>query len=156
MRFPRGDSTGLVEVPKRGTVLPLGHGRILREGSRVALLSLGPRLADALKAAEMLDAQGISTTVADARFVKPLDENLLEQLARHHELLVTIEEGSTGGFATLVLHHLAWKGLLDGALRVRPMTLPDIFIDHESPARQMIEAKLTAKDIVATVVQALG
>ncbi len=156
VRFPRGDSTGLVEVPKRGTVLPLGHGRILREGSRVALLSLGPRLADALKAAEMLDAQGISTTVADARFVKPLDENLLEQLARHHELLVTIEEGSTGGFATLVLHHLAWKGLLDGALRVRPMTLPDIFIDHESPARQMIEAKLTAKDIVATVVQALG
>ena len=155
VRFPRGDSTGLVEVPKRGTALPLGRGRILREGGRVALLSLGPRLADALKAAEMLDAQGISTTVADARFVKPLDEKLLEQLARHHELLVTIEEGSTGGFATLVLHRLAWKGLLDGTLRVRPMTLPDVFIDHESPARQMIEAKLTAKDIVATVIQAL-
>ena len=155
VRFPRGDSTGLAEMPKHATALPLGRGRVLREGSRVALLSLGPRLGDALKAAEMLDAQGISATVADARFAKPLDKDLLEQVARHHELLVTIEEGSTGGFATLVLHHLALAGLLDGRLRVRPMTLPDVFIDHESPARQMNEARLTAKDIVAAVVQGL-
>jgi 1-deoxy-D-xylulose-5-phosphate synthase len=156
LRFPRGDSTGLAEVPKRGTVLPLGQGRILREGTRVALLSLGPRLADALAAAATLDADGISCTVADARFAKPLDAALLERLAREHELLVTIEEGSTGGFATLALHHLAWKGLLDGRLKVRPMTLPDTFIDHDTPARQMTEAGLTARDIVATVRAALG
>ena len=156
LRFPRGDSTGLAEVPKRGTVLPLGQGRILREGTRVALLSLGPRLADTLAAAATLDADGISCTVADARFAKPLDAALLERLAREHELLVTIEEGSTGGFATLALHHLAWKGLLDGRLKVRPMTLPDTFIDHDTPARQMTEAGLTARDIIATVRAALG
>ena len=156
VRFPRGDSTGLVEVPKRGTALPLGQGRILREGTRVALLSLGTRLADTLKAAEALDADGISCTVADARFAKPLDGALLERLAREHELLVTIEEGSTGGFSALVLHHLAWKGLLDGRLKIRPMTLPDIFIDHESPAKQLAEAGLTARDIIATVRAALG
>ncbi len=156
VRFPRGDSTGLVEVPKRGTALPLGQGRILREGTRVALLSLGTRLADALKAAESLEGDGISCTVADARFAKPLDGALLERLAREHELLVTIEEGSTGGFSALVLHHLAWKGLLDGRLKIRPMTLPDIFIDHESPAKQLAEAGLTARDIIATVRAALG
>ena len=156
VRFPRGDSTGLVDLPKRGTALPLGRGRILRQGSRVALLSLGPRLADALKAADALEALGISTTVADARFAKPLDTALLEQLARHHELLVTIEEGSTGGFAALALQHLAWKGLLDGRLKIRPMTLPDVFIEHDSPAKQMIEAALTAKDITATVRTVLG
>ena len=156
VRFPRGDSTGLIDVPQRGTPLPLGQGRILRQGTRVALLSLGPRLADALKAAEALEAQGISTTVADARFAKPLDTALLEQMARHHELLVTIEEGSTGGFAAMVMHHLAWKGILDGKLKIRPMTLPDFFIDHDSPAKQMIEAKLTARDIVGTVTAALG
>jgi len=156
VRFPRGDSTGLIDVPRRGTPLPLGQGRILRQGTRVALLSLGPRLADALKAADALEAQGISTTVADARFAKPLDTAMLEQMARHHELLVTIEEGSTGGFAAMVMHHLAWKGMLDGKLKIRPMTLPDFFIDHDSPAKQMIEAKLTARDIVATVTAALA
>jgi 1-deoxy-D-xylulose-5-phosphate synthase len=156
VRFPRGDATGLVEVPKRGTALPLGQGRILREGSRVALLALGPRLHDALKAAESLDADGISCTVADARFAKPLDADLLEQLARHHELLVTIEDGSTGGFASLALHHLAWKGLLDGRLKVRPMTLPDSFIDHDTPAKQLATAGLTTRDIIATVRAALG
>ena len=156
VRFPRGDSTGLAEMPKRGIAQPLGRGRVLREGSRVALLSLGPRLADALAAAATLEAQGISTTVADARFAKPLDTALLDQLARHHEVLVTIEEGSSGGFAALVMHHLAWAGLLDGRLKLRPMTLPDVFIDHESPAKQMIEAGLTARDIVATVAAALG
>ena len=156
VRFPRGEATGLVEVPKRGTVLPLGRGRVVREGTRVAILSLGPRLADALKAADALEAQGISCTVADARFAKPLDTALLERLAREHELLVTIEEGSIGGFSALVMQHLAWKGLLDGRLRIRPMTFPDIFIDHESPAKQMVQAELTAKDIEATVKAALA
>jgi 1-deoxy-D-xylulose-5-phosphate synthase len=156
VRFPRGDSTGLADVPKRGTALPLGQGRILREGTRVALLSLGTRLADALKAAESLEGDGISCTVADARFAKPLDGALLERLARHHELLVTIEEGSTGGFSALVLHHLAWKGLLDGRLKIRPMTLPDTFIDHDTPAKQLAEAGLTPRDIIATVRAALG
>ena len=156
VRFPRGEATGLVEVPKRGTPQVLGRGRVLREGSRVALLSLGTRLAEALKAAEALEAQGISVTVADARFAKPLDAGLLDQLVRHHELLVTIEEGGSGGFAAMVMHHLAWKGMLDGRLKIRPMTLPDVFIDHDSPARQLVEARLTAKDIVATVNAALG
>jgi len=156
VRFPRGEATGLVEVPARGTALPLGRGRVLREGSRVALLSLGPRLADALKAAEQLEGMGLSTTVADARFAKPLDTALVEQLARHHEVLVTIEEGSSGGFAALVMQHLARRAMLDGGLKLRPMTLPDVFIDHDSPAKQLIEAGLTAKDIVATVLGALG
>ena len=151
VRFPRGEATGKVAIPTRGEVLPLGQGRILREGTRVALLSLGPRLADAMKAADMLDGEGISCTVADARFAKPLDTTLLERLAREHEVLVTIEDGSTGGFAALALHHLAWKGLLDGRLRVRPMTLPDTFIDHDTPARQLATAGLTADGIAATV-----
>ena len=156
VRFPRGEATGKVAIPTRGEVLPLGQGRILREGTRVALLSLGPRLADAMKAADMLDGEGISCTVADARFAKPLDTTLLERLAREHEVLVTIEDGSTGGFAALALHHLAWKGLLDGRLRVRPMTLPDTFIDHDTPARQLATAGLTADGIAATVRAALA
>jgi 1-deoxy-D-xylulose-5-phosphate synthase len=156
VRFPRGEATGKVAIPTRGEVQPLGQGRILREGTRVALLSLGPRLADAMKAADMLDGEGLSCTVADARFAKPLDTALLERLAREHEVLVTIEDGSTGGFAALALHHLAWKGLLDGRLRVRPMTLPDTFIDHDTPARQLATAGLTADGIAATVRAALA
>ena len=109
----------------------LGQGRVVREGSSVAILSLGPRLGDALRAADELAARGLATTVADARFAKPLDAALVEQLAKHHEVLITIEEGSIGGFGSAVLHHLAWKGLLDGGLKVRPMVLPDWFIDHE-------------------------
>jgi len=155
VRYPRGESTGLA-LPARGEVLPLGRGRVLREGSAVAILSLGPRLADALRAADELAAHGLSTTVADARFAKPLDIALIEQLARHHEVLVTIEEGSTGGFSALVLHHLARSGLLDHGLKIRPMVFPDRFIDHNSPAAQMIEAGLTTRDIVATVLGALG
>ncbi len=156
VRFPRGEATGLVEVPARGSALPLGRGRVLREGSRVALLSLGPRLGDALKAADELDALGLSTTVADARYAKPLDTALVERLARHHEMLVTIEEGGVGGFAAQVMQHLALRGLLDGGLKFRPMTLPDVFIDHDSPAKQLAAARLTAHDIVATVRGALG
>ena len=155
LRYPRGDGVG-VALPSRGEVWTLGKGRVIREGGSVAILSLGPRLADAMKAADELAARGLSTTVADARFAKPLDTALLEQLARHHEVLITIEEGSIGGFGSAVLHHLAWQGLLDGGLKVRPMILPDWFIDHDSQAKQLAEAKLTAKDIVATALAAIG
>ena len=160
VRYPRGEGLGLV-LPARGQVLPIGRGRVLREGGTVAILSLGTRLADSLKAAEELAARGLSTTVADARFAKPLDHALVEQLARHHEVLVTVEEGSAGGFGAAVLHHLAAEGLLDGVersshLRVRTMTLPDVFQDHDTPSAQIAAAGLGAKDIVATVMRALG
>ena len=155
VRYPRGEGTGLA-LPERGTVLPIGRGRVLREGGAVAIMALGPRLADALVAADELAARGLPATVVDARFAKPLDTALLEQVARHHEVLVTIEDGSIGGFGSAVMQHLAWRGLLDGGLKIRPMVLPDRFIDHNSPAAQLIEAHLTAKDIVATVMDAMG
>ncbi len=155
LRYPRGESTGIA-LPARGEILQLGKGRMLREGASVAILSLGTRLADALRAADELAARGLSATVADARFAKPLDTALVEQLARHHEVLITIEEGSSGGFGSSVMQHLAWKGLLDNGLKIRPMTLPDVFIDHDSQAKQLIQAGLTAKDIVQTAVSALG
>jgi len=155
VRYPRGEGTGL-ELPERGTPMPIGRGRILREGSAVAILSLGTRLADSLRAAEELAARGLSTTVADARFAKPFDVAMVEQLVRHHEVLIIIEEGSIGGFGAVILQHLAGRGLLDHGVRVRSMTLPDRFIDHNTPAAQMIEAGLGAKDIVETVMDALG
>ena len=155
VRYPRGESTGL-ELPARGTPLPVGRGRILREGSSVAILSLGTRLAESLRAADDLAGRGLSTTVADARFAKPFDTAMVEQLARHHAVLVVVEEGSMGGFGAAVLQHLAQRGLLDGGVKVRSMTLPDTFIDHNTPAAQIIEAKLGAKDIVATAMAALG
>ena len=155
VRYPRGEGTGL-ELPARGTPLPVGRGRILREGSSVAILSLGTRLAESLRAADDLAARGLSTTVADARFAKPFDTAMVEQLARHHAVLVVVEEGSMGGFGAAVLQHLAQRGLLDGGVKVRSMTLPDTFIDHNTPAAQIIEAKLGAKDIVATAMAALG
>ncbi|MGI4944687.1 MAG: 1-deoxy-D-xylulose-5-phosphate synthase [Janthinobacterium lividum] len=155
IRYPRGESTGL-ELPARGTPLPIGRGRILREGSSVAILSLGTRLAESLRAADELGARGLSTTVADARFAKPFDTAMVEQLARHHAVLVIVEEGSIGGFGAHVLQHLAMRGLLDGGVKVRSMTLPDYFIDHNTPAAQIVEAKLGAKDIVDTVMTALG
>ena len=160
LRYPRGEGTGIV-LPARGEILPLGKGRVLREGSRVAILSFGTRLADALRAADELAARGLSCTVADARFAKPLDTALIEQLARHHEVLITIEEGSSGGFGASVMQHLAWQGLLDApafgkGLKIRPMTLPDVFIDHDSQAKQLIQAGLTAKDIVQTAINAIG
>jgi 1-deoxy-D-xylulose-5-phosphate synthase len=152
VRYPRGEGTG-VALPERGEILRLGVGRVLREGSDVAILTLGTRLGDALRAADELAGKGISATVADARFAKPLDTALIERLAAHHGVLITVEEGSAGGFGAAVLQHLAWKGLLDGRLKVRPMTLPDRFIDHDSPARQMIAAGLSAKDIAAVAVE---
>ncbi len=155
VRYPRGESTGL-DLPVRGTPIAVGQGRILREGSAVAILSLGTRLADSLRAADELAARGLSTTVADARFAKPFDTAMVEQLARHHAVLVVIEEGSIGGFGAAILQHLSGCGLLDGGVRVRSMTLPDRFIDHSTPAAQIIEAGLGAKDIVATVMKALG
>ena len=133
-RYPRGEGVG-VELPARGTPLEIGKGRVLREGSKIAILSFGTRLGECLVAAEDLGAKGLSTTVADARFAKPLDTDLVRRLAREHEVLITIEEGSIGGFASHVLQYLATAGLLDHGLKVRPMILPDRFIDHASPAK---------------------
>ncbi|WP_159013775.1 1-deoxy-D-xylulose-5-phosphate synthase [Acidisoma sp. S159] len=155
IRYPRGEGLGLT-LPKRGTPLEIGRGRIIREGSKIAILALGPRLHDALKAAEELAARGLSTTVADARFAKPLDTALVAQLARHHEVLITIEDNVAGGFGSAVLHLLATTGLLDSGIKVRPMCIPDKLIDHNTPAGQLAEAGLTPKDIVATALSALG
>ena len=155
LRYPRGEGLG-VKLPARGTPWEIGKGRVVREGSRVAILALGPRLMDALKAADELAARGFPTTVADARFMKPLDEALIGQLARHHEVLVTIEEGAAGGFGAAVAHYLAWSGAVDSGLIFRPMTLPDRLIDHNTPAAQLIDAGLTANDIVRHVIAALG
>jgi 1-deoxy-D-xylulose-5-phosphate synthase len=154
-RYPRGEGFG-VPVPARGTPLEVGRGRVLREGTSIAILSYGTRLHECLKAADELAAQGLSTTVADARFAKPLDTRLIERLAREHAMLITIEEGSVCGFGSLVAQHLAWQGLLDGGLKFRPMTLPDRFIDHAAPKVQYDQAGLNAKHIVATAVTALG
>ena len=155
LRYPRGDGVG-VELPDEGVPLPIGKGRILREGSTVALLSLGTRLADCLKAATELAGYGLSATVADARFAKPLDQELLLRLAREHEVLITIEEGSIGGFGAHVLHCLAEHGALDTGLKVRSMILPDVFIDQDSPAAMYAKAGLDAKGIVAKTFEALG
>ncbi|HET6609346.1 MAG TPA: 1-deoxy-D-xylulose-5-phosphate synthase [Rhodopila sp.] len=154
-RYPRGEGTG-VALPTQAEVLTLGKGRVLREGTNIAILSLGTRLADAMKAADELAARGFPTTVADARFAKPIDTALVEQLARHHSVLITIEEASIGGFAAQVMHHLAWKGLLDNGLKLRPMVMPDKFIDHESQTKQVAEAGLSARDIVNTALAAVG
>ena len=154
-RYPRGEGMGIA-LPKRGEVLPLGKGRVLREGSTVALLSFGARLAEVLKAADQLAGFGLSTTVADARFAKPLDEDLVRQLASHHEVLITIEEGSVGGFGSHVLQFLAREGLLDRGLKVRPLVLPDAFIEQNKPNLMYEEAGLNAGGIVATVFAALG
>ncbi len=155
LRYPRGAGNGLV-LPERGTPLPIGKGRIMREGTAVAILSLGTRLADSLKAAETLAARGFSCTVADARFAKPFDTAMVDQLARHHGVLIVVEEGSVGGFGALIMHHLAARGLLDGDLKIRSMTLPDTFIDHNLPAAQIVEAQLGAMDIADTALRALG
>jgi len=154
-RYPRGDGVG-VELPERGTVLPIGKGRIVREGTSVAILSLGTRLQESLKAATELERYGLSTTVADARFMKPLDTDLITRLAREHEVLITVEEGSIGGFGSHVLQYLATAGLLDSGLKVRPMALPDRFIDHETPEVQYESAGLSASHITATALAALG
>jgi len=154
-RYPRGEGVG-VELPARGTPLEIGKGRIVREGSKIAILNFGARLGACLLAAEDLAAKGLSTTVADARFAKPLDTDLVRRLAREHEVLILIEEGAVGGFASHVLHYLATAGLLDLGCRVRPMVLPDRFFDQASPARQYEWAGLDAPHIVKTALSALG
>ncbi|MCA3337306.1 MAG: 1-deoxy-D-xylulose-5-phosphate synthase [Roseomonas sp.] len=154
-RYPRGEGFGL-ELPKRGSVLELGKGRVLREGNAIAILSYGARLQECLKAADELATHGLSCTVADARFAKPLDTALVERLAREHEVLITIEEGSMLGFSGIVMHHLATRGLMDRGLKIRPMCLPDTFIDHDAPRKQYDQAGLNAPHIVATALAALG
>ena len=154
-RYPRGEGTG-VPLPSEGKPLEIGKGRIVRQGSKVALLSFGARLSECLSAADELAAFGLSTTVADARFAKPLDVDLVLRLAREHEVLVTIEEGSIGGFGSYVLQSLAEHGMLDAGLKVRSMVLPDIFIDHDTPATQYAKAGLDAPGIVTKVFEALG
>ena len=154
-RYPRGEGVG-VEMPERGSILQIGKGRIVREGSTIALLSFGSRLHDCLLAAEELEDHGLSTTVADARFAKPLDTDLIRQLALNHDVLITIEEGSTGGFGAMVLHELAGQGLLDNGLKIRTMTMPDIYMDQMSPATMIARAGLDKAGIVKTVFAALG
>jgi 1-deoxy-D-xylulose-5-phosphate synthase len=154
-RYPRGEGVG-VDMPERGEILPIGKGRILREGTKIALLSYGTRLQDCLDAAEELTVHGLSTTVADARFAKPLDEDLVKRLAAEHEVLVTIEEGSVGGFGSQVAQFLAMDGVFDAGLKFRPMVMPDVFLDQDSPRRQIEIAGLANTDIVATAMAALG
>ena len=154
-RYPRGEGAG-VEMPESGEVLEIGKGRIVREGSMIALLSFGARLRECLNAAEELAARGLSTTVADARFAKPLDHDLLRRLVAEHEVLITIEEGAVGGFGSHVLQFLGSDGLLDRGVKVRAMTLPDFFVAHDSPAKQYETAGLTASHIVSTALAALG
>jgi 1-deoxy-D-xylulose-5-phosphate synthase len=155
LRYPRGEGRG-VPMPDEGKPLEIGKGRIVREGTKVALLSYGARLGECLKAADELAAHGLSTTVADARFAKPLDVDLVLRLAREHEVLVTVEEGSIGGFGSFVLQTLAEQGVLDRGLKVRPMVLPDLFIDQDSPNAMYAKAGLDAKGIVAKAFEALG
>jgi 1-deoxy-D-xylulose-5-phosphate synthase len=154
-RYPRGEGVG-VDLTVPAQILPIGKGRVVREGSKIAILSLGTRLNEALKAADLLVAYGLSTTVADARFAKPIDVELLCQLVHNHEVLITIEEGVIGGFATQVFHALESVGLLDQGIKIRPMILPDRIIDHDSPTRQYEDAELSANHILAQALDALG
>jgi 1-deoxy-D-xylulose-5-phosphate synthase len=155
LRYPRGEGLGL-QLPTRGTVLEIGKGRIMREGSKIAIMSLGTRLQEAMKAADELATYGLSTTVADMRFAKPLDEQMIRELATEHEVVITIEEGSVGGFGAAVMQFMANEGYLDSGLKVRVMTLPDIFQDHDTPAKQYEEAGLSARQIVAKALEAIG
>lgn len=154
-RYPRGEGAG-VPLPETPAMLEIGKGRVLREGTAIAILSLGARLREALRAADELQARGLSTTVADARFAKPLDEDLIRALAREHEVLITVEEGAVGGFAAHVMQFLALAGFLDTGLKIRPMTLPDRFVAHGTPDGMYEDAGLTARHIVDTALSALG
>ena len=154
-RYPRGPATGMA-LPAAGQELAIGKGRIMVEGERVAILSYGARLAECLKAARMLQTHGIGATVVDARFAKPLDQALIRQCARHHAAVITVEEGSVGGFGAFVLHFMAGDGLLDRGLVVRSLTLPDRFQDHDTPERQYADAGLDAVQIARQILEALG
>ncbi len=155
IRYPRGEGTGIAR-PAEGIPLPIGKGRMIREGTSIAILSFGARLPEVLAAAEKLSAYGLSPTIADARFAKPLDVELITKLAREHEVLITIEEGAVGGFGSHVMQVLAWEGLLDRGLKIRPMTLPDVFQDQDTPERQYAQAGLDADGIVKVALSALG
>jgi 1-deoxy-D-xylulose-5-phosphate synthase len=155
VRYPRGEGIGL-QLPVRGEILPIGKGRIVKEGSKIAILNLGTRMAECRKAAEELDARGLSTTIADMRFAKPLDMDLILRLARSHEVIITIEEGSIGGFGSHVLHELANLGLMDHGLKIRALTLPDVFQDQDTISKQYEAAGLTARSLVAKALEALG
>ncbi len=154
IRFPRGEGIG-VALPERGDVLPIGKGRVLREGTAVALVGYGSRVAACLAAADLLAAHGLSATVVDARFAKPLDTDLMRRVARDHPVLVTVEEASPQGFGAIVLEYLAGEGALDHGLKIRPMTMPDAFFEQDKPEEQLRQAKLDADAIVATVLAAL-
>src|SRR5262249_46485017 len=154
-RYPRGEGSG-VPMPAEGKALSIGRGRVLREGTAAAILSFGARLSECMRAADDLAAHGLSVTVADARFAKPLDRELFLRLSRQRELLVSVEEGSVGGFGSHVLELLAREGVLDRGLKIRPMVLPDAFIDQDSPSTMYAKAGLDRKGIVATVLSALG
>jgi 1-deoxy-D-xylulose-5-phosphate synthase len=154
-RYPRGEGVG-VDMPESGTVLEIGRGRIIRQGSRIAILSFGTRLAEACKAADALDARGLSTTVADARFCKPLDHDLVRDLAENHELLITVEEGAIGGFGSHVLQFLSMNGLLDNGLKVRPLCMRDCFVDQDKPEKMYDVAGLNSPQIIETALVALS
>ena len=154
-RYPRGEGLG-VDLPEVGEVLPIGRGRMIQQGSRVAILSFGTRLGEVMKASEALGAKGITPTIADARFAKPLDRDLILQLAADHEALITIEEGAVGGFGSHVAQLLADEGVFDHGLKYRSMVLPDIFIDQASPADMYAVAAMNAGDIEAKVLDVLG
>jgi 1-deoxy-D-xylulose-5-phosphate synthase len=154
VRYPRGEGTGAA-LPEKGTVLEIGRGRIVKKGQKIAILSLGTRLSEALTAAEELEAKGLSTTVADARFAKPLDMEMIRKLALDHDVLITIEEGAIGGFGSHVLEYLSNEGLMEAGLKVRTMNLPDIYIDQNAPAKMYEEAELTASDITKVALKAL-
>ena len=153
-RYPRGEATGM-DMPELIKPLEIGRGRIIREGTQIALLSLGTRLEQACLAADMLDAEGLSTTVADARFMKPLDTQMIDELVKNHDVIVTIEEGSVGGFGAHVLHYLAQSGQLDKGVKIRTLTLPDNFIDHDKPEKMYEIAGLNAQTIMETARQAV-
>src|SRR3954467_807373 len=155
LRYPRGEGTGIAR-PAAGVPLEIGKGRIIKEGNSIAILNFGTRMTQVLLAAERMGGYGLSATIADARFAKPLDTDLIRRLAKEHEVLITIEEGSSGGFGAHVMHFLAHDGLLDKGLKVRPMTLPDVFQDHDSPEKMYAQAGLDADGILRTVLQALG
>ena len=156
IRYPRGEGTGVAR-PAEGIALPIGKGRmILHEGGSIAILSFGTRLGEVILAADKLAAYGLNPTIADARFAKPLDQELIRKLAQNHDVLITIEEGAVGGFGSHVMQFLAWEGLLDKGLKVRPMVLPDMFQDQDTPERMYAQAGLDANGIVATGLNALG